>query len=560
MRPRAGNPRVDPATPDEVGPYRPALASRPVSGAGGAGAAVIGSRADPGGTVRHRTRLTTTVLVWLAWTALAAALLASHEMWRDELQAWSIARESSWPGEVLANLRWEGHPPTWHLLLWPFTRLTREPWMLQVVALAVGSAATWLVLRHLRLPLPIRGAVVFGYFPLFEMGTIARTYGLAYLLTVAFLALRQRRSTPGWALVALLAALAGTTVLAVPLTAGLALAHWGVPAITRRDRWRHAALHVGAVAAAAAGALALARPRGGGGPGIGGSEITTETGEQLLGGPLRAAFPVPPFEDRFWDRTWLGQELPDHRWLLGLLVIAVVVVAVRRSPAALVLWVVAVAGHLGMTAVGDLPTYLRQMTLLWISLLATAWVAADDLRRDRPPSDDHPADDAGSGRGREHPAVVAVVGLVALVALAGSLVAAAWAARTELRFPFSGAEAATAWIDGQVAGEPVVLCAVNRAVCSSVSVRLDVPAWVDPAEEPFAFVAWRPGWRRTLPAEELPAAAAELAALTGREVVVVAGHGSPPAGCADGFVAPASIMERVTVCRADQLVPGGEGA
>jgi len=41
---------------------------------------------------------------------LLGAGLANHEMWRDELQAWMLARVSATPATLLAKLRYEGHP------------------------------------------------------------------------------------------------------------------------------------------------------------------------------------------------------------------------------------------------------------------------------------------------------------------------------------------------------------------------------------------------------------------------------------------------------------------
>ena len=41
---------------------------------------------------------------------LGAVNLAHHEMWRDELQHWTIARLSRTPMELYRNTRYEGTP------------------------------------------------------------------------------------------------------------------------------------------------------------------------------------------------------------------------------------------------------------------------------------------------------------------------------------------------------------------------------------------------------------------------------------------------------------------
>lgn len=44
--------------------------------------------------------------------------LFRHTMWRDELQAFMLAKASRTPLELFAKLQYEGHPGLWHLLLW----------------------------------------------------------------------------------------------------------------------------------------------------------------------------------------------------------------------------------------------------------------------------------------------------------------------------------------------------------------------------------------------------------------------------------------------------------
>ena len=45
--------------------------------------------------------------------------MMQHAMWRYEMQAWLLARDSQTLGDLFFNLRYEGHPALWHLLLWP---------------------------------------------------------------------------------------------------------------------------------------------------------------------------------------------------------------------------------------------------------------------------------------------------------------------------------------------------------------------------------------------------------------------------------------------------------
>ena len=62
-----------------------------------------------------------------AFGLIVLFLIQSHEMWRDELQAWLLARDSISITELFQNLKYEGHPGLWHLLLYPLTRISTIP-------------------------------------------------------------------------------------------------------------------------------------------------------------------------------------------------------------------------------------------------------------------------------------------------------------------------------------------------------------------------------------------------------------------------------------------------
>src|ERR1700677_3760207 len=61
--------------------------------------------------------------------------LIHHEMWRDELQAWLLARDSHSVFELLKNMRYDGHPPLWHFFLFLITRFTHNPVYMQALHL-----------------------------------------------------------------------------------------------------------------------------------------------------------------------------------------------------------------------------------------------------------------------------------------------------------------------------------------------------------------------------------------------------------------------------------------
>jgi hypothetical protein len=146
-------------------------------------------------------------------TAILAVGLFQHEMWRDEIQAWLIVRDSHGVADLLHNLRYEGHPALWYFLLMPFAALGRQPYWMQLAQWIVASASLAIIVwrgpfsRIELLLLP------FGYFLLFEYGVKSRSYALGNLLLFAFCAAYRRRREHPILIAAILALLANVHAL-----------------------------------------------------------------------------------------------------------------------------------------------------------------------------------------------------------------------------------------------------------------------------------------------------------------------------------------------------------
>ena len=164
-------------------------------------------------------------------TAVYALLLAfglsHHEMWRDELQAWLLARDSTDPADLFANLKYEGHPALWYLLLMPLARVTTSPVAMQALHLVIASTTVFLVARFAPFNRLQSTLFAFGYFPLYEYGVISRSYSLSLLLVVvACIFLRDRWRHPvrlGLALFLLSHTSVHGAILALALLCGLVL-------------------------------------------------------------------------------------------------------------------------------------------------------------------------------------------------------------------------------------------------------------------------------------------------------------------------------------------------
>jgi len=85
---------------------------------------------------RKEIKFTTTpvrfaLMVTAGFFAIALLGMLSHEMWRDEHQAWLVARDANSLSQLLDNMNYEGNPALWHLFLYWITRVTHDPIYMQ---------------------------------------------------------------------------------------------------------------------------------------------------------------------------------------------------------------------------------------------------------------------------------------------------------------------------------------------------------------------------------------------------------------------------------------------
>jgi hypothetical protein len=146
------------------------------------------------------------------WIAAATSVMAlqiwhvlTHIHWFDEWQALLIAVQSPDISALLENLRYEGHPPLWYLLLRGIA--PHLPWqhVLTTAQFFIAIALQAIILFRSPFGRVERLLIGLSYFILFEFGALSRSLSLGALLTVAFFAARGR--IVAWIIVILLPAI-----------------------------------------------------------------------------------------------------------------------------------------------------------------------------------------------------------------------------------------------------------------------------------------------------------------------------------------------------------------
>lgn len=435
-------------------------------------------------------------------------------MWRDELQAFMIAANGRTLADVFATLRYDGHPGLWHTLLWVISRVSADPFWMQVAHAAIG-AATWILIYRAS-PFDRREKIllVLGYFFFWEYFVLSRNYALMALLGLAVVALRARRPERGVLPWLLLGLLANTVIYGTIWSIAMAV----FLAASQRVSARRS-LAIGGVVYAALLALAVFTMRQPADQGL--RHRFSVVPRQLapaFGVPVDALAPLPVC----WTRdVWAMVRTPEHApfprfWnpvpvrglterlaldehpervlivLLAGLAACWLVIRDRRAFAELAL------GYTGIvlfTWLWHFPGYARHHGVVWLMLIAAVWtVRARDPRAAR------------SGLWSVLLVVHALTGLTTLTA--------------ELR-PFSEGRATAAWLNAHHLADGPLLGSEDLRV-STVAGYLRRPIYYLEREESGTFIKYDTRRQPTLSRDELGRRIGRaLAAAGGRDAILL---------------------------------------
>ncbi len=140
---------------------------------------------------RHKTDLTETI-IFLGFALFSLFGILRHEMWRDELQAWMLARHSGSIFELIQNMQYEGHPALWHLCLYALSQITHNPLIMQLFHWGIALGSVYLVVRYSPFSIIHKFLLSLSYFIFYEYVVISRSYGLTVLLSFLFCTIYNR--------------------------------------------------------------------------------------------------------------------------------------------------------------------------------------------------------------------------------------------------------------------------------------------------------------------------------------------------------------------------------
>jgi len=134
------------------------------------------------------------------YVLLSALGLHYHELWLDESQHFLIGRDSDSIGSLYWNMRYDGHPRLWNIMIFFVTHfVTRSYVGMQVMHLVIAGLSAFVLLRYAPFSLWVKIAILSGYYFLFEFSVLSRNYALGVLLLfVVCMLLRESRRRLVW--------------------------------------------------------------------------------------------------------------------------------------------------------------------------------------------------------------------------------------------------------------------------------------------------------------------------------------------------------------------------
>jgi hypothetical protein len=127
-----------------------------------------------------------TTIVTSSFFLLGLFGILNHSMWRDELNVWLIARDSSSLLELFHNIKYEGHPALWYLCLYFLNQFTSNPVAMQFLHLLIATSSIFIFIKYSPFTPLQKLLFSFGYLPFYEYLVISRNYAIGLLLVLLF--------------------------------------------------------------------------------------------------------------------------------------------------------------------------------------------------------------------------------------------------------------------------------------------------------------------------------------------------------------------------------------
>ncbi len=174
------------------------------------------------------------IIVFIVFTVLSLIILYYHEPWRDEAQAWLIARDLNIIG-IFKQMVYEGHPCLWHLILFPFAKLGMPYSCMRLISWFIMWITALLILKKSPFNIVSNVLIIFSTPFLYTYSSIARSYCLIPLAIVLIAINYEKRHDKPLKYISSLLLLSSTHVIMFSMVGILFLQFFYDEIIVRRN-------------------------------------------------------------------------------------------------------------------------------------------------------------------------------------------------------------------------------------------------------------------------------------------------------------------------------------
>ncbi len=103
-------------------------------------------------------------------------------MWRDEYHSFQIAFVSTSVFDLFGNIKLEGHPPLWYLILFSLKSFAQPLFLMQLVNIIIAISSVIILLFKSNFNRFVKFTLTFNYLFLYEFNVFARNYAIGVLL------------------------------------------------------------------------------------------------------------------------------------------------------------------------------------------------------------------------------------------------------------------------------------------------------------------------------------------------------------------------------------------
>ena len=171
---------------------------------------------------------------FIVYTISMLVFIPFHEPWADEAQSWLLARDSSLWELLWTNLRLEGTPGLWQLLLMIPAKFLPYASLNYISGLA-AIIGCYLILFKSPLPIWLRVLLPFSYFLFFQYGIVARSYSLLIPLLFGIATIYKARFDRPFLFIFLIILLANVSLHGSLMAFAIMVDHLLYTLINRRD-------------------------------------------------------------------------------------------------------------------------------------------------------------------------------------------------------------------------------------------------------------------------------------------------------------------------------------